>query len=323
MVVKALVKRLNEYDLPEQENDLMFVLPSLIITEEHREVVRKMNQRTIAELTAELILRYYENDPWPFLERFDDESLWYGPAEGQYIKGRKAMLDIWRRDEHDLTFTVGDMKVESTSANASSCNVMLSYPVVTHYPDGEDISVNQRLLLCWGERSVIDENGRRTKQPRILVCHISNPHPKHEDDVIYPKRFRQVYSQRGVMPHHKGERLHFRGVDRSDYFYLSDSILYIETDEGGMHSILHTADESVEIFDKVIDLAKACPHLFLRCHQSYLVNPNYIRNIRRFELRLTSDVVLPIPEKKYTAFRDQVTKFLKNNLSQQSVTQKE
>ena len=125
--VKPPVNGVNEYDLPEQENDLMFVLPSLIITEEHGEVVRKMNQHAIAELTAELILRYYENDPWPFLERFDDESLWYGPAEGQYIKGRKAMLDIWRRDEHDLTFTVGDMKVESTSANASSCNVMLSY----------------------------------------------------------------------------------------------------------------------------------------------------------------------------------------------------
>lgn len=292
---------------------MIFALSSAIIMEEHREVVRWMNQRTIAELTAELILRYYENDPWPFLEHFDDEGLWYGPAEGQYIKGRTPMLDIWSHDEHNLTFTVGDMKVESNSAGPSSCNVMLSYPVVTHYPDGEDISVNQRLLLCWGNRSVIDENGKRTKQPRILVCHISNPHPKHEDDVIYPKRFRQVYSQRGVIPH-KGERLHFRGVDRSDYFYLSDSILYIETDEGGMHSILHTADESIKILDKVIDLAKVCPHLFLRCHQSYLVNPNYIRNIRRFELRLTSGVVLPVPEKKYTAFREQVTRLLKNNL---------
>ena len=71
-----------------------------------------------------------------------------------------------------------------------------------------------------------------------------------------------------------------------------------------MHSILHTADESVEIFDKVIDLAKACPHLFLRCHQSYLVNPGYIRNIRRFKLTLSDGTQLPIPEKKYTAFRD-------------------
>ena len=276
-----------------------------------------MNQHAIAELTAELILKYYENDPWPFLEHFDDESLWYGPAEGQYIKGRQAMFDIWSRDEHNLTFTVGDMKVEYNSAAPTSCNVMLRYPVVTHYPDGEDISVNQRLLLCWGDRSVKDENGKQTKQPRILVCHISNPHAKHEDDVIYPKRFRQVLSQGGAIPH-KGERLHFRGVDRSDYFYLSDNILWIESDRGGMHSILHTADGSIQVFDKIINLAKAYPHLFLRCHQSYLVNPNYIRNIRRFELRLTNGVVLPIPEKKYTAFRDQVTRLLKNDLSQPS-----
>ena len=300
---------------------MIFDVFSIIIIEEHREVVRWMNQHTIAELTAELILRYYENDPWPFLEHFDDESLWYGPAEGQYIKGRKAMLDIWSQEDHDLTFTVGDMKVESNSAGSSACNVMLSYPVVTHYREGEDISINQRLLLCWGERSICDENGKRTKRPRILVCHISNPHAKHADDVIYPKRFRQVYSQRGLMPH-KGERLHFRGVDHSDYFYLSDSILWIETDKGGMHSILHTADESIKIFDKVIDLAKAYPHLFLRCHQSYLVNPNYIRNIRRFELCLTNGVVLPVPEKKYVAFRDRVTKIWQNDPLQQSAKQK-
>ena len=274
-----------------------------------------MNQQAIAELTVELILRYYDNEPMPFLESFDDGGLWYGPAEGQFIKGRKAMIDIWSKDEHNLAFTVGDMKVESISAHSSSCNVMLSYPVVTHYPDGEDISLNQRGLLCWGERAITDENGGRRKEPRILVCHISNPHPKHDDDVIYPKRFRQVYSQRGVMPI-SGERIHFRGVDRSDYFYMSDSIQYIETGKGGMHSILHTADESVEVFDKLNDLAKAYPHLFLRCHQSYLVNPYYIRNIRRFKVTLTNGVVLPIPEKKYTAFRDQVTGLVNKDLSQ-------
>ena len=295
---------------------MIFALPALIMVIKER-WWDKMNQRAIAELTAELILRYYDNEPMPFLSHFDDESLWYGPAEGQFIKGRAAMMAIWSKEEHDLTFTVGDMKVESISANSSSCNVMLRYPVVTHYPDGQDISVNQRLLLCWGERSITDEEGRRVKQPRILVCHISNPHKKHDDDVIYPKRFGQIYAGKTAVPQ-KGERLHFHGVDRSDYFYLSDSILWIETTEGGTRSIIHTANGEVEISDRVMDLAEKHPHLFLRCHQSYLVNPNYIRNIRRFQLTLTNGVELPIPEKKYTAFRDQVIKLLRKDLSEQS-----
>lgn len=270
-----------------------------------------MNRKDIARLSADLIMRYYDNETAPFLEHFDDESLWYGPAEGQFIQGREAMLETWSKEEHELTFTVGDMKVQSVCTNPTSCNVMLSYPVVTHYPDGQDISVNQRLLLCWGERTVEDENGKQRKEPRILVCHISNPHPKDDEDVIYPKHFSSVYAGQSYMPQ-KGERLHFHGADRSDYFYLSDNIMWIESADGGLHSVLHTAESTVEVLDTVSNLATKYPHLFLRCHQSYLVNPNYIRRIHRFKVTLTNGVLLPIPEKKYTAFRDQVTKLVQD-----------
>ena len=143
-----------------------------------------MNQRAMAELSAELIIRYYENEPMPFLQHMDKEALWYGPAAGQFIRGQDAMIQIWSKEEHPLRFTMGDLETETISAHPSSCNVMLTYTVITHYPDGHDLSVDQRLLLCWGERHITDENGIRVKQPRILVCHISNPHGKHEDDEI-------------------------------------------------------------------------------------------------------------------------------------------
>ncbi len=291
---------------------LIIISVLIIILAKYKKVVRFVNQHAITELSAELIMRYYENEFMPFLEHFDDKSLWYGPAEGQFIKGREAMIDIWNKEEHTLTFTVGDMKAEAITSHPSFCDVMLSYPVVTHYPDGQDISVYQRLLLCWGERRFTNEDGERVKQPRILVCHISNPHAKHEEDVIYPKNFQQVYTERDIAPH-RGERLHFHGVDRSDYFYLSDHILWIESSTGGLHSILHTASETTEVFDRVSDLYRKYSHLFLRCHQSYLVNPHYIRNIRRFKVTLANGVLLPIPEKKYTAFRNQAAEYLIND----------
>ena len=56
-------------------------------------------------------------------------------------------------------------------------------------------------------------------------------------------------------------------------------------------------------------LEKKYSRLFLRCHQSYLVNPLHIRNIRRFKVNLTDGAELPIPEKKYTAFRDKAVSF--------------
>lgn len=261
-----------------------------------------MNQQAVADRSAEIIMWYYENDYMPFLESFDDDALWYGPAEGQFIRGREAMIRAWQAEEHALRFTMGNLKVTHISAHPSFCDVMLTYTVVTHYPDGHDLSVYQRLQLTWCERRETDADGLTHKVPRILVCHISNPHGKHEDDVIYPTNYSQVYAGDRAQPQ-RGERIHFHGTDRADYFFLSDSVFWIEAVNGGKHSVLHTTGGDVEIMATVASLAEKHPRLFLRCHQSYLVNPHYLRSIRRFAVTLTDGTELPIPEKKYTAFR--------------------
>ncbi len=271
-----------------------------------------MNQQHIADLSAELIMKYYDNDYMPFLQHMDDDALWYGPAEGQFVHGREEMIRIWTAEEHALEFTLGNMEVTHITSHPSFCDVMLSYPVTTHYPQGEDIVMNQRLLLTWCERIVEDEDGEKEKLSRILVCHISNPHEKHDDDFIYPTKFHEVYQKhKAAKPH--GERIRFHGLDRSDYFFLADTVIRIEAAHGGKHSILYTDDAAVEVSATITRLEKQYGHLFLRCHQSYLVNPAYIRNIRRFKVTLTDGTELPIPEKKFTAFRNKALNMIESD----------
>ena len=205
-----------------------------------------MNQQQIADLSAELIMKYYGNDYMPFLEAMDDDALWYGPAEGQFLHGREKMIEVWNAEDHSLSFSLGNIEVTHTSAHPSFCDVMLSYHVTTHYPDYHDITLYQRLLLTWCERTVTDEAGNREKISRILLCHISNPHSKHEEDTIYPKNFHQIYYSNPSF-RQNGDRIHFHGLDRSDYFFLSDTVVYIEAAHESRHSILHTVDgEAVE-----------------------------------------------------------------------------
>lgn len=89
---------------------------------------------------------------------------------------------------------------------------------------------------------------------------------------------------------------------------LSDTILYISAAHGSKHSEVHTTDGTIEVAASVSALAKQYGRLFLRCHHSHLVNPDYIQNIRRFKVTLSDGTELPIPEKKYTAFREQCQK---------------
>ena len=85
-----------------------------------------MNQRAMAELSAELIIRYYENEPMPFLQHMDKEALWYGPAAGQFIRGQDAMIQTWSKEEHPLRFTMGDLETETISAHQRLPFIMIS-----------------------------------------------------------------------------------------------------------------------------------------------------------------------------------------------------
>ena len=78
-----------------------------------------MNQQHIADLSAELIMKYYDNDYMPFLDHMDDNALWYGPADGQFIHGRETMIRIWNAEEHSLQFTLGNMEVTHISSHPS------------------------------------------------------------------------------------------------------------------------------------------------------------------------------------------------------------
>ena len=99
----------------------------------------------------------------------------------------------------------------------------------------------------------------------------------------------------------RAERLSFRGLDKSLLYLNRSHILYIETN--GHPTTLHTPDGDYELLDSLSSIEKRYPEYLLRSHQSYLINPEHVTQIRRFEVQLTGGAVLPIPEKKDTAVR--------------------
>jgi hypothetical protein len=198
---------------------------------------------------------------------------------------------------------MGNIEALHASAHPSACEVMLAYPVVTHYPDGHDLALFQRLQMSWVQRNVEHADGTRERVPRILVCHISNPHPKQADDAIYAHSYHKVYAGLQALPH-KGERIHLRGVDGVEWLFLTDSIQWAESTRRGKHSIVHTTEGVVEVVTPIAKLGRCHADAFVRCHTSYLVNPNYVRSVRRFAATMADGTELPIPERRYTTVRD-------------------
>ena len=259
----------------------------------------------VVRLSVDIVQAYYRNDLRLFFEYLDEDVLWYGPAKGQFLSGRQDILETWSKEIHSLSFTMGNTRVDHVVTSQFSCEVMLSFPVTTHYPSGESIQMDQIIHITWRERKI---EGRLEKQPRMVVIHISDLYHKHESDTIYPVHFNQIF--KGYLPiTETGRQIHFRGVDRSDYYVLSNSIQWIESSITSRHAILHTGNESIVVTATVQTIAEEYPGLFLRCHSCYLVNPMHVTRVKRFNVMIADGRELPIPEKKYTAFKKEMKEY--------------
>ena len=256
-----------------------------------------MNVSDLVNRSAYIINESYSNHIEPFLEAFHEDALWIGPAEKQVLRGRKAILEAFAREEHSLRFVLHDLQVLPLSVGSRhACEIIAFYRVDTIWPDGSSNQVFQRVQLSWCLQK---------EEPRIRVCYISNAISYDERDAIYPIHYSETHRAMTLAGESCMARLVFHSADKSLLYLNPAHILYIETH--GRHTLLHTTDGTYESTEGLSAIEKRCPDSLLRSHQSYLINPKHVVQIQRFQLRLTDGTVLPVPEKKYTAVKAKLT----------------
>ncbi len=260
-----------------------------------------MRIQDIADKTVEVITRYYQNDVQPFLDICHEDVLWIGPAEGQIIRTKQALADAFAAEKHDLHFVVNDMTVIPVSLGSTRVfEVLAMFTVDTFWPDGSANRVNQRISISWTMQDEL---------PQIRMCHISNAIAYNVQDVIYPKNYNKtvVASTPGTLPlagDVNAERLSFRGLGKSVFYLPWGHIVFAES--AGNHALIHTMDQSFETMESLAVIGQKYARFFLRCHESYLVNPDYVQSICRFQITLANGKILHVPEKKYTLVKSQL-----------------
>ena len=252
-----------------------------------------MNHHKLSDLTASLLLQYYDNNISPFLEHCHEDVLWIGPAEGQMIRTKKVLVETFAAEHHSLRFAVHALKAAPLSTGSrNSMNVLLTFLVDTFWPDKRSNRVSQRILFTWSTEP---------EGPKIRLCHISNAIAYDSRDTIYPVHYLDSYKDMVLSSGETITRVHFRGLDKTTLYLDLNRIIYMETKQH--HTLIHTLDHTFESVERLSAVSSRCPHM-LRCHESYLVNPNYVQEIYRFYLKLTNGIEIPIPEKKYTAVKN-------------------
>ena len=93
-------------------------------------------------------------------------------------------------------------------------------------------------------------------------------------------------------------------------FYI-DEIRYLESN--AHRTIIHTLGNEYVCYEKISELEKKMGDSFVRCHQSFLVNMKFIKNISRYRVLLNNGILLDIArarykyvEEKFIAYRGEV-----------------
>ena len=259
-----------------------------------------MNVQECVEKSLYITNEYYDNNIEPYFEYMADNIIWHGPAIGQHIIGRENMRKAWEQSPNPLTFSLGDIEVQYVQLSPTSCEVMLIFVVTTHYPNGDNIPLLQRIQLSWADIITVDEHKHKERVPRMHMIHISNPVEQHSADTIYPEHYNEVYKQ--AQKPIQEPRISLRGTDSAFYVVAVSSIIWVQTTPD-QHCLIHLRNRTLKVKGPLSEIEEQTKGQLIRSHSSYLVNPLDVVSIWRFKLSLSDGTVLPIPEKKYTMIK--------------------
>ena len=251
-----------------------------------------MNVSEITQLTVDILTSYYNNDLQPFFDHCHPDILWLGPAKGQIIRTKSALVESYGKEENPLRFAVSDLTATPLNISAGCINVLLVFIVDTFWPDGGSNRVLQRITFTW-------EN-HKNDRPLIRTCHTSNAIDYDVRDSIYPVHYLESHTQMTLYTE-SATRLHFAGPNRAILYTSPEQILYMESI--GNHTNIHMFSQIFECNERLSAVNKRITEGFVRCHSSYLVNPLYVRSIARFFLTMSDGRRIPVPEKKYTKIK--------------------
>lgn len=270
-----------------------------------------MHKNDLPDYTAYIINEYYKNNIQPFLNAFSEKCLWIGPAQGQMIHTKKKLLTAFSQENNQLTFEVQNMHIIPIPSGLDSLDVVLTFTVLSYYPNGEIIAFQQRIEMLWVEETNIDTQGNSNKDYFIRLCHISNEYPYDERDTIYPNHFSELDIAKIYTIKTRMSKFALKGLYGS-YFYLSgDTIMWIESK--GSHSLIHTRNMVYECLETLTTVTEKYPENLYKIHASYAINPAYVLEIGRFYVILDDGKQLNIPEKKYTQTRDEINRRIESS----------
>lgn len=201
------------------------------------------------------------------------------------------------------------------------------------FTSGKNLSTQDTLFdLIFLDVEMPDIDGIKTAQiirreeKSVKIVYVTN-HTKYSlnvfavhpfDYILKPvtkERIFKVMDDFFVYREHKSKKciVTFNGVNGQVFLDTKD-IYYFEYVEN-RRIVVKTKTGTIDIRGGIAEIYKTVkPFNFITPHKSFVVNMAHIKNIRRYDVVMANRTLVPIAQKRYTKFKNELSNYFHNSL---------
>lgn len=250
--------------------------------------------KNLSEFVSYLIVEFYKGHSEPFLSALADDVLWIGPGDGQRLSSAAAVRSVFSAEAERPVFDIGAIFTELVQHGNQQCDTVTFFSRSAEYPDGTSVTDKIVFHLSWVR---VDD---RWLMSVVSVAYRFEPGVANNLYMTRPKLTKQAEP---VDTTDRSLHLRVKGSNNT-VLIRPDRIEWAETD--GHYAVIHFDNAVLTVSVQLRELEEMANGALVRCHQSFLVNPLYVRTVDRFQVSLSDGSILPIPERMYMSVRSRI-----------------
>lgn len=264
-----------------------------------------MEQTKTAKLEKSLIQHcslvfhsYFSRDMDTFISLLDKDFVWIGSYEFQFTRGIEEFLKITENEQNELSAEVYDEEYHVLSRDQNTWIVYGCFSASAWKDEATFLYTRQRATYVWkfiqGQFKLLH-----------LHCTMARDVPLTSNvdiDVKQQIGLRWYDYMLHAEETHCKEKQHFLLKDANGgihYLYPTE-ILYISISY--RTATVYTTAGNFEIHQKLSQLLELMPFL-IQAHKSWLVNPIYVTEIKRYHITLANKTEIPVGKSRYDEVR--------------------
>lgn len=262
-----------------------------------------MNKKTlqsVLQITQECLARYWQLDPEYALSYCDDDIIWIGSVQSEFMLGKEETKRDFYNNMKELKpchMLEQEFFVAQNCGNA--CTIVGRYLTTTDDSVDYFLQVQQRCTFVW----------EKTNEGfKIKHLHISNPmgELKVAEGELFVNtmgKMAQEYLMNHIRTLEDKKQLIVTDNREITHFLMLSEVVYATAN--GRNCLIYTMSGQ-EIYGRIslTDFLAAVGDRFTPVHRSYAINNDYISRIQKYEVVMMDGSKIPIPAKKYKEVRD-------------------